>query len=177
MALYSGTLEGSTISPNDQEFTAGSAVLSFTFSWPENEQVQYDTLIRNIGNKAKGDPLVVENNYVRDYDYLDYYLNMSEETKVWPISLQGKTQEEREEIITQRILECEVLKEVKDQYEELLCWNFRCDDGTRITTGLLRLGGWFCWPEGNPRFRFISSKEQIGREDLQFVTIEVLTDE
>lgn len=177
MALYSGTLEGSTISPNDQEFTAGSAVLSFTFSWPENEQVQYDTLMRNIGNKAKGDPLVVENNYVRDYDYLDYYLNMSEETKVWPISLQDKTQEEREEIITQRILECEVLKEVKDQYEELLCWNFRCDDGTRITTGLLRLGGWFCWPEGNPRFRFISSKEQIGREDLQFVTIEVQTDE
>lgn len=174
MSIYSGYLQDSNISPNEQEFGAGDYSLSFTFSWPENEQIQYDNLITNLTNSANNDPLVdEEGNYIRDYDYIDYWLGVTSETVMWPVSMRNLSEEGKQEYIEQKQAECMALKELKEQYKELLYWNFVCTDGTKTTTGLLHLGGWFCFAENGYQFRFVSDKEEIGRDDLKYVEIEV----
>ena len=174
MSLYAGYLQDSTISPNEQEFAAGDYTLSFTFSWPNEEQVQYDNLLTNLANPANNDPIVdADGNYVRDYDYIEYWLGVTEETTEWPISTRNLSAEGKQAYVEEKQAECLALKEIKEIYEELLFWNFVCTDGEKTTTGILHLGGWFCFAENGYMFRFVSDKAEIGREDLKYVRVEV----
>lgn len=178
MSLYTGYLQDIKTSPNDQEFAAGDYTLSFTFSWPENEQIQYDNLQTNLYNAAHNEPLEdAQGNYVRDYDYIDYWLSVTEHTTLWPTSMRNLSEQGKQEYIEEKQYECLTLKELKDQYEELLQWNFVCTDGDKTTTGLLHLGGWFCYAENGYMFRFVSDKETIGQDDLKYVRIEVQTND
>ena len=181
MKLYTGYLQDTdNVSPNQQEISAGSHALLFTFQWPEDEQTQYNVLEQNIQNAAHNDPLVLaDGNYKRDYDYVDFWLHADLEATIeWPLSMLNKTSEGRGTYLQEKQAECLVLDELRDQYKELLFWNFTCDDGDKITTGILHLGGWFCYGErGTYRFRFVSEKEEIGRNDLSYVQIEVLAND
>lgn len=179
MHRYKGYLQNTDTTSSQQEISAGSHNLLFTFSWPVNEQTQFDTLETNIKAAANNDPLVLEDgNYKRDYDYVDFWLHADvAETTIWPLSAMNKTEAGKQAYIQEKQAECLVLDELREQYKELLFWNFTCDDGEKVTTGLLHLGGWFCYNEGSYSFRFNSEKEEIGINDLGYAQIEVLTDD
>ena len=56
-----------------QMIQVGSYVLTFNFQWAIVSAEQYTMILRYLNNKASNDPLVMAGNYVRNYDWFEYY--------------------------------------------------------------------------------------------------------
>lgn len=156
--------------------------LNISFLWDDTTQEQSDLFDRYVSQLPQNDPLVKET-YDREYDYVQYYLGLEDLNldewldlnPVLPQSLIGKEKVIQKKKIRERISLCQNISLLQLQYKESLCWSVKVEDTNGdVYTSLLRLGGWNLNQSENYAFRFVSdSKENIGKNDLQYVTFEV----
>ena len=156
--------------------------LNISFRWDDTTQEQSDLFDRYVSQLPQNDPLVKET-YDREYDYVQYYLNLEDlnldewldTNPVLSQSLIGKERVIQKKKIRERIALCQSISILQLQYKEFLQWSVKIEDTNGNTyTSVLRLGGWNLNQSKNYAFRFTSDiKENIGKDDLQYVTFEV----
>lgn len=152
---------------------AGHHMFMFVFSWPENETDEYNQWQERLSIRSASDPLIKDGDILRDYDYIEYYMNLPDELPPdypLPKSLKNMTPEEREQEIQVRKEEVVALNTMLNEYRQLMSWNFSYTVEGVTKTGMLKIGGWY--KEDLYRFRFVSDKEEIGPQDLDKVTVE-----
>lgn len=166
-----------------QNISVGSRTLQFTFQWASVSQEQYDIIMRFLETRAAADPLILGDTYVRDYNYLDYYLRLSglneddliewlDEAPPLPKSISLAPRVSQLVMLHERIAQCEAIKPTIEQYEEVLRWSFKMQYEDEITTGAIEPGGWYRNQDPEFSFRFVSGLPVIRYKDLGNVTIE-----
>lgn len=166
-----------------QNISVGSKMLQFTFQWASTSQEQYDIIMRYLDMHASSDPIIMGDTYVRDYDYLDYYMRLSglkeEELIEWldeapplPKSISLAPRVSQLVMLKERIATCEALQPTVDQYKEVLRWAFKMQYDEEITVGAVEPGGWYRNQDAEFSFRFVSDLPAIRYGDLGNVTIE-----
>lgn len=166
-----------------QNISVGSKTLQFTFQWASTSQEQYDIIIRFLTNRAIADPLILGDTYVRDYDYLDYYMRLSgmreEDLEEWldeapplPKSISLAPRVSQLILLKERITMCEALQPTIDQYQEVLRWSFKMRYNEETNVGVVEPGGWYRNQDPEFSFRFVSDLPKIQYKDLGNVTIE-----
>lgn len=166
-----------------QNISVGSRTLQFTFQWASVSQEQYDIVMHYLESRAAADPLILGDTYVRDYDYLDYYLRLSglreedlikwlDEAPPLPKSISLAPRVSQLVMLRERIAQCEAIKPTVDQYKEVLRWAFKMQYEDEITVGAIEPGGWYRNQDPDFSFRFTSDLDTIRYKDLGNVTIE-----
>lgn len=166
-----------------QNISVGSRILQFTFQWATVSQEQYDIIVHYLTAQANADPLMLGTTYVRDYNYLDYYMRLSgltdedliewlEEAPPLPKSIALAPRASQLVLLRQRIEQCEALQPTVDQYEEVLRWSFKAQYEDDVITGVIEPGGWYRNQDPDFSFRFISDLPAIRYKDFGNVTIE-----
>lgn len=166
-----------------QNISVGSKTLQFTFQWASTSQEQYDIIMRFLTNRAIADPLILGDTYVRDYDYLDYYMRLSgmreEDLEEWlaeapplPKSISLAPRVSQLILLKERIAMCEALQPTIDQYQEVLRWSFKMRYNEETNVGVIEPGGWYRNQDPEFSFRFVSDLPKIQYKDLGNVTIE-----
>ena len=156
--------------------------LVISFKWDDTTQEQADLFDKYVSQLSQNDPLIKET-YDREYDYVQYYLSLEDlDLDEWldsnptlPQSLVEKERVIQKKKIKERISLCQNISTLQLQYKELLQWSVKVEDTNgNIYTSVLRLGGWNLNQSENYAFRFVSNdKENIGKNDLQYVIFEV----
>lgn len=190
MTEYTGKLDNI---PNDTDFSqdilANATNLTFRFFWPTDIQEIIDDYERALDTRAKADPLIKDLDILRDYEWLDLYLNTIPHTSVsaiqeWlasapliPQSLQDlntpATQDLLASAIYERCMEAEGLWYYLEPLYNSLVWHVEISDNTGDScSAVVRRGGWINNQAGNWRVQFEADSD-IGRGDLGLVTINV----
>lgn len=166
-----------------QNISVGSRTLQFTFQWASVSQEQYDIVLRFLRTRAESDPLILGDTYVRDYDYLDYYMRLSglsesdliewlDEAPPLPKSISLAPRVSQLVMLRERIAMCEALQPTVDQYKEVLRWAFKMQYEDEVNVGAIEPGGWYRNQDPEFSFRFVSDLPVIRYEDFGNVTIE-----
>lgn len=166
-----------------KNITVGTLNLPFRFQWAVASEEQYNILIDYINTKTRSDPMLVEGVYTYSYNYMDYYLALSnkseEELNDWldsdpilPQSIASAVRASQLIMLKNRIKECVALEPVLAQYEEVIKWQFHVTIEGETNVGVIEPGGWYRNQDGTICFRFVSSLEHIGRDDFDKVTME-----
>lgn len=166
-----------------QNISVGSRTLQFTFQWAATSQEQYDIVMQFLTSRASADPIIVGDTYVRDYDYLDYYMRLSgmseEELTDWldedpplPKSIALAPRVSQLVLLKERIEQCEALQPTVDQYQEVLRWSFKLHYGDEVNVGVVEPGSWYRNQDAEFSFHFVSDIPRIQYKDLGNVTIE-----
>ena len=171
-------------SSNSITLTAGDHSLECVFQWPDEVQTQLDTLQRIIDGYAKSDPIIKEDgSYDRNYDYIDYYTSIpdygsgmvewwEEQTEV-PQSLYKS--DFPYTLLTQRKELCMELNAYLNDLQDMLVYQCIIKDETGYKSVMsVRPGAYCCWRDTAWSLRFTSNLEQIGKDDLDKTTVEVL---
>lgn len=177
--------DGSTTVINNIQ--VGNEVVYFRFQWAIASEEQYNIVRNYINTKTKSDPLNIDGTYTYEYDYMSYYLllsNMSEqELNEWldtgpvlPNSILNSSRPSQIAMLKKRIQECKALKPVVEQYKEVVKWQFKAVYKDQVTTGVIEPGGWYRNQDPNMCFRFVSELDHIERLDFNNVTIEFEVD-
>lgn len=183
--IYTLTLQNPqnalTISQNIS--VANKSVL-FQAAWPSAVEEQYGIIQHYFDTRAQSDPLVVDGDYVRNYDYFLYYAPLFSYTEaqlttwitqqdVLPNSiLTASNTAEKLLRLQNNITDCRNLAPLVQQYQEMMIWKFQVMIDGQLTVGVIRPGGWYRTTDDELQLRFISGIEHIGKEDLGLVTIE-----
>lgn len=180
---YRIDLNDVTIENNSFSFdaTVGTDLqLQVIGSWDTVLQYQYDIIKNRLMTMSKADPLYSNENYNRDYDYMEYYMALNGVTiSNWldtnpplPNSLKTLPKETQIFIIQDRITFCKDLQPILTKYEEGLRWNIIVRDGkgTR-TSAVIQPGGWFRNQADDYSFVFLSTKEYVGFDDLPYTRL------
>lgn len=183
MQTYVADLSDITVQDNvSQLIKVGDSVLTFEFSWDIIARQEYLDLLRSLVNLADGDPLYNTETklYVRDYDYLNYYLSIPSDIDAWlandpmlPNSMSGMDNLQIEEYIEERRSFCEEIQALLKQLQDILKWHVTIYlENEILTTGLLTLGGWYLY-QSNLRIRFYTDSDlsSIDYNDLSKVKI------
>nr|DAQ07686.1 MAG TPA: hypothetical protein [Caudoviricetes sp.] len=182
--IYALSLEDTQENPYAiSAFIPGTGIsLSISFRWDDTTQEQSDLFDKYVSQLSQNDPLIKET-YDREYDYVQYYLSLEDlDLDKWldsnPVLPQSLIERERviqKKKIKERISLCQNISALQLQYKESLQWSVKVEDTNGNTyTSVLRLGGWNLNQAENYAFRFVSDdKENIGKNDLQYVTFEV----
>lgn len=169
--------------------SAGSKEYQCHFLWDIATQEQYDNLVKEIAMLSATDPLVTGDEYVRDYNWVEYYIThfeglsdseiiewVSSSTSI-PQSLRNKSSYQITVIVKENLEKAQAYAEQLVEYNELLRWQctVTCEDVK--TTTIVQPGGWYNYDSGNA-FRFISGDHTyVGLNDLQYVSMEFDIDE
>lgn len=173
--------------------SVGSHELQMTFLWAIANQEQYDGIRQQLLYMADTDPLIDGPNILHNYNYVVYYsslANMSdEELAEWlnadvphPQSLRNMMESAPSlstvvNVVKGRIAECAEIEGVLLHYKEVLRWQVSVSvDGDSPTVAALQPGGWYRRQEP-VMFRFISDRESINRDELQYVTLQIGVEE
>ena len=183
MQTYVADLSNITVQDNvSQAIKVGDSILTFEFSWDTIARQEYLDLLRSLSNLADGDPLYNTETklYVRDYDYLSYYLSIPSDIITWldsnpmlPNSMTGMDSLQIEEYIEERRSFCEEVQTLLNQLQDILKWHVTIYlENDVLTTGLLTLGGWYLY-QSNFRIRFYTDSDltRIDYNDLTKVKI------
>lgn len=173
--------EGETTVTND--ITVGDRSIQFRFQWAVASEEQLNLLLAYIDTKMRSDPLVIEGAYVRNYDYMNYYLGLSgkndEQLGEWldshpvlPASIEKASRAAQLMMLHTRISECEALDPVLKQYREVVRWQFHSIYNNEVNVGFIEPGGWYRSQDTGLQFRFVSELPYIGKEDFNQVTLE-----
>lgn len=161
----------------------GRDTIRFQFQWAVASEEQYNLIMRYISTKTKSDPLNDQGTYTYDYDYISYYLNLSQMTEqeladwldtnpVLPNSILNAVRASQILMLKKRISECVSLKPVIDQYKEVIRWQFQATYRGQTTVGYIEPGGWYRNQDPELCFRFVSELAYIGYKDFNNVTVE-----
>lgn len=170
---------------NNVLLTAGNHTLSCSFFWPEAVQTQYDVVTRQIGDLAKSDPIInADGTYNRTYDYADYYTSIpayGEEMEAWwaeqvniPQSLKGI--EAPYDILEERRELCIGIKAYLEDLKDQLVYQCVIIDETGYKTVMsVRTGAYCRWRDTSWSLRFVADIPEIGKNDLDKTTVEVMS--
>ena len=180
---YRIDLNDITIENNSFSFdaTVGTDLqLQVIGSWDTVLQYQYDIIKNRLTTMSKADPLYSNEDYNRDYDYMEYYMaldgvNISDwldTNPPLPNSLKTLPKETQIFIIQDRIALCKDLQPILTKYEEGLRWNIIVRDGKGTkTSAVIQPGGWFRNQADDYSFVFLSTKEYVGFDDLPWTRL------
>ena len=164
-----------------QMIQVGSYVLTFNFQWAIVSEEQYTMILRYLNNKASNDPLVTAGNYIRNYDWFEYYnalknKNLDEwldSNPLLPVSLSGKSRSEQKRLLNIYLTEMLSLEPAVLLYKDILKWQFTVTgSGIDTAVGYVQPGGWYHNQDGVLSFRFISELDKIDRDTISEVTIQ-----
>lgn len=180
----------STLLSNDNlvyALKAGNHRLNMTLYWPVVEQEQWDIVMRRVAQMSSSDPIITKERTVvsRTYDYVAYYTEsvprqMVDREAWWeqqdtaPQSLIGKTYEQIAGILEERVTLCQGIAMYLEELSEALCYQVTIiDEERRVITGTLRPGAWINNRDTSWALRFVADIENIARDRLDIVTVEV----
>lgn len=160
--------------------------LVLTLNWPTYIEEQYNIILQYFTDCAQSDPLVTPDEFVRNYDYCNYYLPLFDKTEtelrewiqntpILPQSIKtGSNDNEKYSRLLQNLQRCKAAWPLIIQYRDILCWNAQVLLEGDVTTGLVRPGGWYRTGDSELQFRFTARTDTVGRGDLGNVTVEFL---
>lgn len=163
---------------------AGGYSVRITFQWSIASAEQYEMIKDWIDRQANADPLVVNDSYITDYDWLQLYLDISSYTdtqlETWlnktsgiPKSLMIGSMYSRKVLVRNRISQCKALSPAVDQYKEVMRWQFRAVINDEVTVGVIEPGGWYRNQDASISFRFVSDLDTIGYDDFSRVIMQI----
>lgn len=162
---------------------AGHSIV-LKMDWPTYIEEQYNIILQYFETCAQSDPLLVEQTYVRTYNYCEYYYPLFDKTEtelrdwistasVLPQSVaSGSNDNEKLTRLQNNIARCKAAWPLIQQYEDILCWSFKFSMEGDIVTGVIRPGGWYRTASADFQFRFVADTDHIGKDNLGIVTIE-----
>lgn len=178
MDIYRTTLASIPSYDFEQQIQAGTHLLTFHFLFDEAYEEQYNILKRALDDRAKADPLVKGIEIVRDYDWVDWYVQWNEEVEEKPQSLRDLNDDLFVDMMRERQEEAKELLRRREVYTEALFWNVEVTDADGNTiTGDVQPGGWLHNQDAEWRVRFVSDLDKIGKNDLMKMSIEFEVDE
>lgn len=178
--IYEAVLNGA----EDVTVTAGIHSLTMHFVWNSVMQGLYDDVTRRVTDMASSDPLMADT-IVRDYDWIDYYLNTVpdvSEIEVWlttdpvlpqSVTLRPATVSKVECLVSNKELASEIQSMLVDCADRLY-WQCRIvDESGDVTVCDVVNGATFRNQDTSWAIQFSSDKEVVGPDDLSFVTVTV----
>lgn len=161
----------------------GNETIDFRFQWAVASEEQYNIILQYLDTKTRSDPLNDHGTYSYNYNYMEYYLALSDKSEqelgewldtdpVLPNSISSAVRASQLLMLKKRINECLTLKPVILQYKEVVKWQFRAVYKDQVTVGVIEPGGWYRNQDPEMSFRFVSELPTIGRKDFNNVTIE-----
>lgn len=168
------------------QLIVGDYAFQIELIWPETVQEQWDDLQRQLLGSSRSDPIIREGvRYDRTYNYIDYYDSVpafgsgmeewwAEQTE-YPQSLKDKEDSVVYTVLSQRKELVAQLKVFQEELKEQLLWHVKITAGSEVTAGVVRTGGWIRNQDNTWSMRFLADVEEIGRDQLPVVTIEVET--
>lgn len=161
----------------------GNEVIRFRFQWAIVSEEQYNIVQSYLNIKTRSDPLDDNGTYTYNYDYIAYYMALSDKTEeelnewldtnpVLPHTIKVAVRASQLLMLRKRITECEALDPVLKQYREVLRWQFQATYKDQVTVGYIEPGGWYRNQDPEISFRFVSDLSYIGRKDFNNVSIE-----
>lgn len=161
----------------------GNETIDFRFQWAVASEEQYNIILQYLDTKTRSDPLNDHGTYSYNYNYMEYYLALSDKNEqelvewldtdpVLPNSISQAVRASQVLMLKKRINECLTLKPVILQYKEVVKWQFRAVYKDQVTVGVIEPGGWYRNQDPEMSFRFVSELPTIGRKDFNNVTIE-----
>lgn len=173
------------------QLSVGKHEMRLSFLWAIANQEQYDMIKRQLIRMADNDPLLGKGGVIiHNYNYVVYYLELEgksdTEIEEWltdteiphPQSIinmlaTGEDIRPTINLVKERILECEEIESVLLHYKEVLRWQVSVSvDSDSPTVAAIQPGGWYRRQE-SVMFRFVSDRDAIGKEDLQYVTLQI----
>lgn len=163
--------------------SVGNDLFICRFLWSIVTQEQYDKLENMLARRAHTDPLTDGTTFNRDYDWLTYLAPLitmtEEEFTVWYNTQDMLPQNWRNKPIHTvyvNIMDAkpEVLEltDYRTLLRESLNWQVEVHRGDDTLVTTVRLGGWVDYDTGKA-FRFVApGYTTIGKDDLQYVTME-----
>lgn len=169
---------------SDIEIQAGERTLRMSFQWPEPHQEQYDLVDRRVKELSASDPLIGNDNIVRDYDWLEYYNSIPaigagleewiEEQTILPQSIANKSLSIKINIINERKVAAEQFTTYMKELDDLL--HYHCtiiDDNDNTVVCSVRPGGWYNNQDLSWAIRFTADVPNIKKGQMNIVTAEI----
>lgn len=158
-----------------QTFVADTLSLDVHFRWDMNLQEQWDILDRNVKNLGASDPLInlATGEIIKDYDYLQWYLNWNEEVVEIPQSLKNTDEAVRINIIKQRQTDCIELNKIYSKMRDRLAWYVDVTVNEEVYTGIIRPRGWIFANDDSWCLMFNTDAKKVSRDNLGIVTLVV----
>ena len=169
--------------------SVGEDLFELSLQWAVATEEQYGIIRNYFKRKASSDPVVITSKgnttFQRDYDYYAFYSSLSgltdteltnwlNTTTALPESLKNNNDlNNRLNLLHIRTKECEDLKEAVELYQDIVKWQFVAVFQDKQYTGFVVPGGWYNHQGDDVSFRFTSSLEDIGQNDLGNVSIEI----
>lgn len=163
--------------------SVGNDLFICRFLWSIVTQEQYDKLENMLAMRARTDPLTDGTTFNRDYDWLTYLASLitmtEEEFTTWYNAQNMLPQSWHNRPIHTVYIDImdakpEVLELVdyRTLLRESLNWQVEVHRGDDTLVTTVRLGGWVDYDTGKA-FRFVApGYTTIGKDDLQYVTME-----
>lgn len=158
--------------------------LSLKLTWPSHIEEQYKIIDQYFITRAQSDPLVVNHDYVRKYDFCAYYeplIGYSEaELTQWlqqqdilPVSIRSANNTAEQLLRLQNnISTVRSILPLIHQYQDMMCWSFQLLVNDLPCVGVIRPGGWYRTSDADMQFRFISQHDVVSKTNLSTVTME-----
>lgn len=169
---------------SDIEIQAGERTLRMSFQWPEPHQEQYDLVDRRVKELSASDPLIGNDNIVRDYDWLAYYNSIPaigagleewiEEQTILPQSIANKPLSVKISVINERKAVAEQFTTYMKELDDLL--HYHCtiiDDNDNTVVCSVRPGGWYNKQDLSWAIRFTADVPNIKKGQMNIVTAEI----
>lgn len=158
-----------------QTFVADTLSLDVHFRWDMNLQEQWDILDRNVKNLGLSDPLINldTGEIIKDYDYLQWYLNWNEEVVEIPQSLKNTDVAVRINTIKQRKTDCIELNKIYSEMRDRLAWYVDVTVNEEVYTGIIRPQGWIFANDNSWCLMFNTEAESVNQDNLGIVTLVV----
>ena len=188
MITYRSKLQNIPDSTNfTQVLVANTTPLTFHFIWRTEIEEIYIEYAKALDARAKADPLWLNGEIHKNYDWLNFYMNLPhgsvqelqeylEATPYIPDSLKNLYNESTSLFYTQmyeRCQEADILDYELTPYRNQLTWNVEITDSEgNSVSGVVRSGGWLNEQDPKWRVQFLADKA-IGRNDLTELTIRV----
>lgn len=159
----------------------GMRTLKFDFQWAIVSEEQYSLVQNHLTSRAQADPLFIEGNFNREYDWFNYYYALRnidistwlDSNPILPVSIKGQPRDTQLYLINIHVEEVKALAPVINLYKDVLKWQFTMTCDTLPTTvGYVQPGGWYHNQDDSLAFRFVSELENIGKEDITKISIE-----
>lgn len=159
----------------------GNRTITFNFQWAIASEEQCNMVMKHLVKRADTDPLSVQGNMDRTYNWLGYYVSLADkDLNEWldtnpsiPFSIKSLPRNRQIQILQYRIQEALSIAAIVDQYVEVMRWQVSVVSAdTDPTSCFVELGGWNRNQDNHYAFRFLSGRQYIGREDLNELYIE-----
>lgn len=159
----------------------GDKSIELEFQWAIASAEQLTLILRKFNTMANNDPIVRHDGTLdRSYSYLEFYYGLAlKDLNEWldtnpelPRSLAEVSRSRQLTLLQGRIELCVGMMPTVTQYIEVMRWQVRVTCGSRSTVAVVQPGGWFQNQDESFAFRFLTSLQYVGEDDLGSVIMQ-----